>query len=56
LLRVHRLTLVDETGIARGHHQPLHSGQGSDGFFGNAVGEVFIRGIVAHIFKRQDGD
>jgi hypothetical protein len=41
---------------ARDHEQRLEARQGGDDVFDQAVGKIFLRGIVAHIVERQHGD
>ena len=51
-----RLALERERGRARGDVKSFDLGQRVDDLFGEAVAEVLVLGIGAHVRERQDGD
>jgi hypothetical protein len=53
LLDVDALLLVGERRVARDHEQAGDLGDVGDDVFGDAVGEVFLLGIAAHVGERQ---
>jgi hypothetical protein len=40
--------------MARDHEQPANAREGRDDFLHNAMGEVFLFGIAAHVLKWQN--
>ena len=56
LLHVDRAVLVDECRVARDDEQPADAGQAGDQVFRNAVGEILLIRIVAHVGERQHRD
>ena len=56
LLQLHGRTLVGERRIARGHIQARDPGEVGDEILGNAVAEVLLLRIAAHVDERQDHD
>src|SRR5436190_17789524 len=55
-LYVDRLALVGEARIASDHEQPADAGKRSDDLLDDAVGEIFLLRVAAHILKRQYRD
>src|SRR3954470_22522005 len=53
LLDVDRLTLVGEARISRDDEQGFETRQGGNNVFHDAIGEVFLFRISAHVLKRQ---
>ena len=53
---VGRLISQGEGRIARDHHQLAIAGEVGDDVLGEAVGEIGLRRIAAHIVERQNGD
>jgi hypothetical protein len=56
LLHLHRPALVGEGGIARDHEQRLDLGEIGDQVLGDAVAEILLLGVAAHVGEGQDGD
>ena len=55
-LYVDRLALVGERRIARDDEEPAQLRQTGDDVLGNAVGEIFLLRVAAHVGERQYGD
>ena len=53
---VWRLALVGEARIARDHEQRRGTRQRRDDVLDDAVGEILLLGIAAHVLERQHGD
>jgi len=53
---MHRLALVAEGGVAGDHEEPAQLGQRRDQILDDAVGEILLLGIVAHVVERQHCD
>jgi hypothetical protein len=51
------LVLVDERGVARDYEEPAQLGQCCDDVLADAVGEIFLLRIAAHVDegKHRDG-
>ena len=56
LAHVDRAALVDERRVASDDEQPADVGQAGDQILGDAVGEMILIGIVAHVGERQHRD
>ena len=56
LLHLHRLALVGERRVAGDHEQARDLRQVGDHVLGDAVAEILLLGIAAHIGERQHGD
>ena len=56
LAHIGGLAFVGEAGIARHHAEFLKACQFGDQVLGQAVGEIILLGITAHIFERQHRD
>ena len=48
--------LVDEGGIAGDHREGLEAAERGDDVLDDAVGEIFLLGIAAHVLERQHGE
>jgi hypothetical protein len=48
--------LVGEARVACDHEQPSQPRQAGDDVLGDAIGEVFLLGVAAHVGKGEDGD
>ncbi len=56
LLYVHCLALVGERRVAGDNEETGNAGEISGEDFGDAVAEIVLLGIVAHVVERQDDD
>ena len=56
LPHVHGFALVDEGRVAGDDEQPAQARERRDDVLGDAVGEVILLGIAAHVGEWQDGD
>ena len=56
LLHVDGLALVGERGVARDHEEPAQLGQRGDDVLADAVGEILLLRIAAHVGEGQHGD
>src|SRR6516162_3023976 len=56
LLWVDGFSFIGECGIAGDDEKPAPFRQRSDDVLGDAVDEIFLLEIAAHVLKRQDGD
>ena len=56
LRQVDVLAFERERGVARDHRQRGHLAQVGDDVFADAVGEILLLGVAAHVRERQDGD
>ena len=56
LANIDRLALVGECGISRDDEEPRLTRECRDDVLGEAVREVFLLLVAAHVLKRQDGD
>src|SRR5262252_10927768 len=56
LLHVDGLALVDERRVARDHEEPAQLGQCSGDVLADAVGEILLLRIVAHIDEGKHSD
>src|SRR5580700_5685456 len=56
LLHVDRAALVDKARIAGDDVEPFDPRQPGDDVFDNAVDEIFLLGITAHVLEWQDLD
>ena len=56
LLHVDRAALVGEGRVAGDDEQPFDPRQAGDDVLDDAVDEIFLLGVAAHVLKRQHGD
>ena len=56
LLHVDGLALVDERRVARDHEEPAQLGQRGDDVLADAVGEILLLRIAAHVDEGKHGD
>src|SRR5438874_8215591 len=56
LLHLDRFALVSKDGVSGDDEQTRHLGEVRDDVFGNAVAEIFLLRIAAHINKGKNGD
>ena len=56
LLQVNGLALVDERGVARDHEEPAQLRQRGDDVLADAVGEILLLRIAAHVGEGQHRD
>jgi len=56
LLDVNGPALVGEGGIAGDHEEPPHLRQGRENILADAVAEILLLGIVAHVLECEHGD
>ena len=56
LFHVDGLALVDERRVARDHEEPAQLRQRGDDVLADAVGEILLLRIAAHVGERQHGD
>src|SRR6266571_6340334 len=56
LLYIHSAALVGKARIAGDDEQPFDAREASDNLLDDAVGEIVLLGIAAHIGEGQDGD
>ena len=56
LLRLDRLSLVDEHGVARDHQKLTEARQLGDDVLGESVGEKLLLRVAAHVDERQNRD
>ena len=56
LFHIDRLPFVRERRVARDDEEPAQPRQRGDDVLGDAVGEVLLLGVSAHVDERKDGD
>jgi hypothetical protein len=56
LLHIDRLPLVRERRVARNDKEPAQPGKRRDDVLGDAIAEVLLLGVSAHVDERKDGD
>jgi len=56
LLHVDGTPLVGEAGIAGDHEEGAHPAERGDDVLDQAIGEIFLLGVPAHVGEREDGD
>src|SRR5208282_287594 len=56
LLHVDRAALVGKGRVARDYEQPAHPGERRDDLLHDAVAEILLLGIAAHVLERQHGN
>ena len=56
LPHVDRLALVDEARVAGDDEEPAQARERRDDVLGDAVGEIVLLGVAAHVGEGQDGD
>src|SRR6266404_5281497 len=54
LLNLHRFTLVSKRGIAGDDEEPGHLRQIGDDVLGDAITEIFLLRVAAHIVEREN--